>query len=163
MHANLRTDRTAAAIDGRPNLGADPMLLTAVRGREALSELFRFEFDILWQDLTKPLPFDKLLGQKVTASFEHRAGKRYFNGIVSRITQGERAGQFTQYRLEVVPQLWLLTRNHQSRIFQHLTVPDILKKVLDGLDVTLRDPGRRSRRANTVSSTARPISISPAG
>jgi type VI secretion system secreted protein VgrG len=106
-----------------------------------LSELFRFEFDTLWQDLTKPLPFDKVLGQKVTAKFEHRAGTRYLNGIVSRIMQGERAGQFMQYRFEVVPQLWLLTRIHQSRIFQHLSVPDILKQVLEGLEVTYEIQG----------------------
>src|SRR5262249_39729152 len=43
---------------------------------------------------------------------------------------------FTAYRMEVVPQVWLLTRRAQSRIFQHLPVPDILKKVLQGIDVS---------------------------
>jgi type VI secretion system secreted protein VgrG len=43
--------------------------------------------------------------------------------------------------MEIVPQFWLLTRRAQSRIFQHLTVPDILKKVLAGLDVTYEIQG----------------------
>ena len=34
--------------------------------------------------------------------------------------------------MEIVPQFWLLKRGPQSRIFQQISVPDILKKVLDG-------------------------------
>ena len=37
--------------------------------------------------------------------------------------------------MEVVPSLWLLTRRTQSRIFQQISVPDILKNVLTGYDV----------------------------
>ena len=40
------------------------------------------------------------------------------------------------YRAELVPKLWLLTKKVRSRIFQHLTIPDILRKVFNGLDVT---------------------------
>ena len=40
------------------------------------------------------------------------------------------------FRAELVPKLWLLTKKVQSRIFQHLSVPDILHQVLAGLDVT---------------------------
>ena len=42
---------------------------------------------------------------------------------------------FTRYQAEIVPQLWLLTRKAQSRIFQQVAVPDILKQVLTGLSV----------------------------
>jgi type VI secretion system secreted protein VgrG len=52
-----------------------------------------------------------------------------------RIGQGEQDKEFTHYRAEIVPSLFLLTRKAQSRIFQRLTVPDILKKVLVGFDV----------------------------
>jgi type VI secretion system secreted protein VgrG len=67
--------------------------------------------------------------------------KRYFSGICNRISQGERDENFTRYRMEVVPQFWLLTKRAQSRIFQQMTVPDILKKVLTGLDVTYEIQG----------------------
>jgi len=122
-------------------LGADALMLTAFRGREAISELFHFELDTRWQEKTKTLPFDQLLGQKVTIEIAHRSGKRYINGIVIKIVQEEQNLKFTKYRLEVVPQLWLLTRKHQSRIFQHLNIPDILKNVLQGLDVTYEIQG----------------------
>src|SRR3982751_516310 len=119
-----------------PALGTDALLLKALRGREAISELFHFEMETLWQETQKPLAFDRLLGQKVTAKIAHRgSGTRYFNGIVAKIMQGGRDTRFLQYRLEVVPQFWLLQRRRQSRMFQQLSVPEILKKVLEGLDV----------------------------
>src|SRR5208282_5781297 len=51
-------------------------------------------------------------------------------------SQGSRDETFVKYRAELVPKLWLLTKNVQSRIFQHLSVPDILHQVLTGVDVT---------------------------
>ena len=50
--------------------------------------------------------------------------------------KGGRDVVFKTYRLEVVPQFWLLTRNRRSRLFQQKTIPDVLKKVLTGLDVS---------------------------
>src|SRR5580698_4633718 len=41
--------------------------------------------------------------------------------------------------MRVVPDVWKLTRKFQSRIFQHITVPDILKQVLSGFDASLVD------------------------
>src|SRR5262249_9011151 len=108
-----------------------------------ISELFHFQLDLLAEN-RKEIPFDRLLGQKVTASLllpGPARKRRYFSGICSRVTQGARDRIFTAYRLEVVPQFWLLTRRAQSRIFQHLTVPDILKKVLQGLDVAYEIQG----------------------
>src|SRR5207302_3573878 len=58
-----------------------------------------------------------------------------------RLSEGKRDATFTHYRMEVVPALWLLTRRVQSRIFQQMSVPDILKKVLAGLDVTFELQG----------------------
>ncbi len=118
-------------------LGSDKLLLAGVRGVEAISQLFHFELDLITQETS--IAFDQLLGQKVTMEWRLGEGdksKRYINGIVSRFVQCERAMTFTRYRMEVVPKLWLLTRKARSRIFQHITVPDILKKVFEGMDVS---------------------------
>src|SRR5207302_9200029 len=72
--------------------------------------------------------------------------KRQFSGICNRISEGGRDQTFTRYRMEIVPQFWLLTRRIQSRIFQHISVPDILKKVLDGLDVAFEIQGTFAAR-----------------
>jgi type VI secretion system secreted protein VgrG len=117
-------------------LGADKFLLLGFQGREAVSELFRFELQAAWQDTKAPLEFDKLLGQKITIQILSLQNKRYINGMVSRITQGHRDDNFIYYVLEVVPELWLLDRKLRSRIFQQITVADILKNLLSDLDLS---------------------------
>jgi type VI secretion system secreted protein VgrG len=123
-------------------LGPDVVFLTGFRGREALSQLFHFQLDIMAES-RQSIAFDKLIGQKITFSVLLPDGKtkRFWNGICSSLAQAGRDSTFTTYRMEVVPQLWLLTRRKQSRIFQYLSVPDILKKVFTGLDVKLELQG----------------------
>src|SRR5208337_3951690 len=45
------------------------------------------------------------------------------------------------YSAEMVPEFWLRTRQVRSRIFQQMSVKDILTKVLDGLKVTWETQG----------------------
>src|SRR5262249_48895974 len=110
-------------------------------GQEGLSQLFRFHLDVLAEN-QNDVAFDKLLGQRlrIAVVLPDDTG-RYFTGICSRVSQGEKDKTFTSYRLELVPRLWLLTRIAQSRIFQRLTVPQILDKVLHGIDVDFRLQG----------------------
>lgn len=116
-------------------LGKDKLLLVGFSGSEGLSELFRFQLDALAESRTD-IAFDKLLGRTATVEVELPGGsKRYFNGIVNRCGQAGRDMTFTSYRLELVPQLWLLTKRVQSRIFQHVSIPNILKEVFRGYDV----------------------------
>jgi type VI secretion system secreted protein VgrG len=122
-------------------LGKDVLLLRAFTGSEGISQLFRFQLDMLAEKQVE-IAFDKLLGQKLTIEVALPGSKkRHLNGICNRFGQGERVvvgekGELlTMYRAEIVPKLWLLTRKAQSRIFQHLSVPDILKKVFQGLEV----------------------------
>jgi len=116
-------------------LGKDAVLLTELKGHEAISELFRFELKVL-SELKKPVAFDKVLGQPATVEIVLQDGqKRYVDGIVCGMKQGRRDETFLHYELQLVPKLWLLTLRRQSRIFQRLTVPEILKKVLAGLEV----------------------------
>ncbi len=117
-------------------LGPDVLLLTSITGQEAISQLFTLQLELLAERGTK-IAFDKLIGQNVTIRVNYAEGKsRYFNGIISRFSQGGRDEVFTQYRAEVVPLFWLLTKRVQSRVFQHLSVPEILKQVLGGLKIS---------------------------
>src|SRR5204863_4494284 len=66
---------------------------------------------------------------------------RYFNGIINRVIEGHRiigvqGTKFLRYRVVVVPKVWMLTCNYQSRIFQQKNVPDILKAVLGTTDIS---------------------------
>jgi type VI secretion system secreted protein VgrG len=127
-------------------LGEDVLLLTKVRGSEAVSSLFRFDLEMISEQRTS-LAFDKILGQPVTVKVETTGGGfRYINGIASRFSRGARGKDFTSYSLELVPKFWLLTRIRQSRIFQQINVPDILKHVLAGIDANYEIQGTYEQR-----------------
>jgi type VI secretion system secreted protein VgrG len=127
-------------------LGPDVLLLAGFSGQEAISSLFQFHLDLLAEN-RRQINFDELLGKKVAIEVMLPDDKiRCFNGCLSSFSQGARDQRFTRYRAEMVPQFWFLTRNAQSRIFQHLTVPDILKKVLQGVDVAYELKGNYQPR-----------------
>ncbi len=116
-------------------LGKNDLLLSGFSGHEAISQPFLFQLECVAENATK-IPFESLLGQKVTAEISLPGGpKRWINGVCFRVAQGARDATFTRYLLDLVPEAFLLSRKTQSRIFQHLSIPDILKKVLKGLDV----------------------------
>ncbi len=126
-------------------LGPDVLVLVGFEGHEAISQLFRYQLDLVSTE--NCVPFEKLLGQEVSVEWEIREGeKRHFSGIVSRFSQGERSFTLTRHGMEVVPRVWLLTRKVRSRIFQHTTVPDILKQVLKGLEVSYKLTGEYKPR-----------------
>src|SRR5262249_34559763 len=50
-------------------------------------------------------------------------------GFVTRFAQGGSTGRYARYFATVHPWLWFLTRTADCRIFQEMTVPDIVKKV----------------------------------
>ncbi len=116
-------------------LGPDAVLLTAMNGHEAISDLFRFELELL-APAAKQVDFAGILGKPATVEMDLLGGTRCFQGIIARFGQGERGPEFTRYFAELVPNLWLWTKRSQSRIFSHVPLPEILKKVLDGLAVT---------------------------
>ena len=99
---------------------------------------------------------------RALADSRHRC-TRFFHGICRQVRQRGGDGTFNHYPFELVPQVWLLTKRAQSRIFQQMTVPDILKKVLERAGRCRRSSSPASSRGTTASSTARPTSTSPAG
>ena len=64
-------------------------------------------------------------------AFALLGGARLWTGICSYFeqTQVEPTGLST-YFLRIVPSLWLLTQRRNHRIFQHLSIPDIVDKLL---------------------------------
>lgn len=122
--------------------GEDVLLLEHCVGSEALSGLFSFELDLLL-DLqmhrSSEVKAEDLLGRKITITLALKMGERYFNGIVKRFVQGHRDERFQYYHMEVVPWSWLLTLKSDCRIFQDLSVPQIVKKLFDELKGSYSD------------------------
>ena len=106
------------------------------RGHEGISELFRFELDLV-ADLDADVAFGKLLGQPVSVelrglgeSDSDSGAPRWFHGIVSSFGELVPDQEFARYRMVLVPSLWLSTKRVGSRVFQQQTAPEILEEML---------------------------------
>ncbi|MFK4027245.1 type VI secretion system Vgr family protein [Stutzerimonas balearica] len=97
------------------------------RGREALSRPFAFEVELVSE--RPDLELEPLLHQPAFLAFAPDGAG--IHGLVHRIAQGESGRRLTRYRLTLVPQLAYLAHRSNQRIFQHLTVPQIVARVLE--------------------------------
>src|SRR5262245_35911988 len=95
-------NQTPLPLDVLTPLGQGALFLVGFAGQEGISQLFRFELDLL-ADNRREVAFDKLLGQPVSVRLTLGGARgRNFNGIVSRFSQGTRDHTFTRYQAEVV-------------------------------------------------------------
>lgn len=98
---------------------------------ERVSQPFGMQCELLAEvSNDASIKHDAIVGKSVTLTVElPDKKKRYFNGMVSRFSRTGRDERFATYRAEVVPWLWLLTLSSDSKVFQDLTIPDIIEKV----------------------------------
>lgn len=108
--------------------------------RESVSNPFTINLMVASSDHS--LDFDNIVGAPATfrmhAGYAYVAGggARSWTGIVSNAEQIEALQDLSgkegvsTYILEIVPKLWLLNHRRGNRIFQHLSIPDIVKKLL---------------------------------
>jgi type VI secretion system secreted protein VgrG len=109
-------------------LGEDVLVLRNMTGREELGRLFQYDLSLASDD--NAIKADDILGQNVTIRLDLADDKkRYFNGVVSRFAQTGRSQTQSTYHATIRPWLWFLTRRADCRIFQEMSVPDIVKAV----------------------------------
>lgn len=110
------------------SLGEDVLLLKSLSTTEQLGRLFHFELELLSED--HEINFADIVGQNATVRLSlPGGGERFFNGFVSRFVQAPTQGELARYQATLVPWLWFLTRIADCRIFQEMTVPDIIEQV----------------------------------
>ena len=109
-------------------LGDDVLLLRTMSGHEGLSKLFEYHLELV-SDVTDA-DFNQLIGDAITVSLEVGVGRaRYFNGYVNRFAQTGISGHTANYQATVVPWFWFLTQTSDCRIFQNMTVAEIIKEI----------------------------------
>jgi type VI secretion system secreted protein VgrG len=121
--------QTERALSIGSPLGTDVLLLLAFSGTESISRLFSFQLELM--SANQGITAKDIVGQKVTwGVHKTHSEPRYFNGVVSRWAAGasDRRG-FRNYRAEVVPWPWLLTRTTDCRIFQNMKTPAIIEAI----------------------------------
>jgi type VI secretion system secreted protein VgrG len=118
-----------------PTLGKDTLRIYGFTGREAISQPFHFDLQLLSENAS--VAFENVVGQRVTVRLRLADGSdRCINSFVSRFTQSGKDDQHSYYHAHIVPWLWFLTRTTDCRIFQNKTVRQILESVFTELGFT---------------------------
>ncbi|HLM76619.1 MAG TPA: type VI secretion system tip protein TssI/VgrG, partial [Polyangiaceae bacterium] len=98
---------------------------------ERISQLFEVRLRCVSPD--EDLDLSRLIGAR--AEFELSGHvERSFRGVcrAARFVRVAEAGQsLATYAITIVPVLWRLTQRVQNRLFQHISIPAIVKSILD--------------------------------
>ncbi|SDV05506.1 type VI secretion system Vgr family protein [Pseudomonas mucidolens] len=100
----------------------------AFEGTEAISSLYAIQIELVSE--SPDFDLERLLGQPAFLQFGLNG--EGMHGHIEDVLVGEAGKRLTRYQLTLVPALHYLQFSHNQRIFQHLTVPQIVAKVLQG-------------------------------
>ncbi len=124
-------------------LGTEDLKVTGFSGTEGISELYLFRVEFCSDQ--SDVDFSTIVGKPCVLEISGQSGSRFVHGMVRRFERTGEGVNLTHYAAEVVPVHWLLTKRFRSRIFQNLSVPDVIRKVFDDAGI----PADRYRFATT--------------
>ena len=117
-------------------LGTDALIATYFDGEEHVSQLFRYNLELLSKRTIQP---KDILGKGITVQLQTLEGtkehkRRLFHGIVVRFAPGPmwRNG-YRSFHAELVPWTWFLTRTTDCRIFENKTASEIIERIFQDL------------------------------
>jgi type VI secretion system secreted protein VgrG len=96
---------------------------------EALSASFQIDVLAMGAD---DLDLSKISGRPASFGVAGAGGPRIWTGVCARASQtGVEPDGLSSYAIRIVPVFWLLNYRRNHRVFQKLSVPDIVKKILE--------------------------------
>ena len=98
----------------------------AFDGREAIGQPYRFQLELVSERPDWPL--ESLLHRRAFLALG--PADLGVHGQIAAVAQGDSGHRLTRYRIELVPRLAYLAHRTNSRIFQGLSVPEILAHLL---------------------------------
>jgi type VI secretion system secreted protein VgrG len=109
-------------------LGPDVLLLQGFSGQEGVSTPFSFTLDLVSQEAS--VSANDLLRTAAVVTLELAGGEqRVIHGLINRFVQLGQAHELTFYRAEIVPWVWFLSLSSDCKIFQNLSVLEIVEQV----------------------------------
>ncbi|MBR8129809.1 type VI secretion system tip protein VgrG [Burkholderia ambifaria] len=108
--------------------GNRALSIAAIKGGEALSEMPSYTLDLITQNPS--IDLKDVLNQAVAVNITLQDGsERQIHGYLVRFGFERNDGGIAHYRGDLVPWLWYLGKRVNSRIYQQVTVLDVLRKV----------------------------------
>ncbi|MBD8604598.1 type VI secretion system tip protein VgrG [Pseudomonas sp. CFBP 8771] len=99
----------------------------AFKGTESISSLYAIQVELVSE--SPDFDLESLLSQ--LAFLQFGLNGEGIHGRIEDVFVGEAGKRLTRYHLTLVPALHYLQFSHNQRIFQHLTVPQIIAQVLN--------------------------------
>ncbi|MBD2798906.1 type VI secretion system tip protein VgrG [Xenorhabdus sp. M] len=97
--------------------------------QEHLSQLFHLNLTVI--SALNDIPLREQLDREASLTvIRNGVVERTINGIIVGATQGNTDGRQTYYTFILRPEMWRMTLNQDSRIFQRQSVPEILTQLL---------------------------------
>jgi type VI secretion system secreted protein VgrG len=129
---SLFEDRLIVARTPIPDSDEETALRFAqMQGTERISQCFEYTLELVSGDVE--VPSTKLLGETVTVEVRGARGDdrppRYFNGIVDSFAFTGLRDRFAVYQLVLVPNFLFLDKTRDNRIFQNMSVTDIVEQI----------------------------------
>lgn len=115
---------------------AGTFVFRSMEGREELGRLFELRLQLLNEK--SDVAIDDVLGKNlaITINFIDET-QRHFNGDVVRFRQiTQMIDKYHCYEVVLRPRLWFLSHTSDCKIFQNISVPDIIKAILDEHGIT---------------------------
>lgn len=126
MQAYTQDQRSLAISDF--GLGKDTFLLSNFEGTEYISDLFLFEITVLSENFE--ISASDIIGHTATVKIQTDTS-RVFHGVIRDFSFGELKDEaLREYKMTMVPWLWLLTKTNNHRIFQEKNTKDIVSEIL---------------------------------
>lgn len=126
------TGQSGRMLQMESELGPDRLILTSVRGQDAVSRPFVFKIEFATQ--AEPGAVSSLLGRPLllTLGGNHPEHTRPVHGMVRRLAKLHQTLRgWDVWDADVVPRFAFLAFTGDCRVFQNASVPDILRKVLN--------------------------------
>jgi type VI secretion system secreted protein VgrG len=121
MHNDKESPFTLTLLDDQLN-----MQVVQFSGREALNQPYRFDIEVI--GLAPALNLERLLQQPALLDLGHGQG---IHGVLHSASCEQRGRGRIGYKLVLVPALQALDRYRSRRVFQRLSVPMILRQLLE--------------------------------
>lgn len=94
---------------------------------EGMSSCFQIQLSLVSKE---EINFDEVISKKAVLTVLGDRFDRYFHGIINEFMQTGSRGHFYLYKAQIGPSLWLLSLEHDCRIFQNKSVKEIVTQVL---------------------------------
>jgi type VI secretion system secreted protein VgrG len=110
------------------NLNKTNTDVISIKGKDEISQLYKFV--ITFSSKKNDISTQEILNKNATIFFYRNGEYFQYSGIINEFQYLATNVDYSSYQVTLVPNIYILKYNFQSRIFQKITYPDIIKQIL---------------------------------